>query len=153
MTSRFRLLVAVSVVCLSIGSAFDDGRWSAAAVAADKPPAPAPAEEIPVLAVTDVAAIKAAEGKKVTVEGTVQTAAWSKTGKVLNVTFADAGENGFLAAAFSKYKEALDAAFEGDVAKALTGKKVKVTGTVKMFKDRPEIMIEKPEQVVVVPAS
>lgn len=113
--------------------------------AADEKPA--------VIDATDKAALEANEGKEVTVAGTVKKAAWSATGKVMNVEF---DNSPLIAAVFEKNKEKIDKAFDGDAAKKWTGAKVKVTGKVakyggksKAMEGKPQIVIDKPEQVVI----
>jgi hypothetical protein len=117
----------------------------------DKPAAPAGDDKIDVVHPNDATALKERMGKEVAVEGQVKEAAWSKSGKVMNVEFADAADSKFFVAAFVKAKPALDAAFGGDVAKTISGKRVRVTGVLKDFKGRPEIMLDKPEQLEVLP--
>ena len=85
------------------------------------------------------------------VEGTVKEAAWSSTGKVMRIDFAEAADSKFMAAAFLKARPTLDAAFGGDVTKAVSGKRIRVTGKLQEYKGRPEIMIDKPEQLVILP--
>lgn len=106
--------------------------------------------EDPVIPATDKAALTEAVGKQVTVEGKIKSAAWSKTGKVMNIEFEGAETSKFKAAVFDKNKAKVDAAFEGDAAKFLTGKKVRVSGTIKLFKEAPEIVIDSEKQITVV---
>ena len=60
---------------------------------------------------------------------------------------ADTDESGFTAVIFAKDKDKMDAAFNGDVAKALSGAKVKLQGTIEPFREKPEIKIAKPTQI------
>lgn len=112
--------------------------------------APTTAPAGTVLDATDTARITAASGKPVIVEGVVQRAAWSKSGKVMTVQFAGAGAGGFQAAVFAKHKAELDAAFGGDVAAGLSGKRIRVQGTVQMFHDHPEIAVDRAAQITVI---
>jgi DNA/RNA endonuclease YhcR with UshA esterase domain len=98
---------------------------------------------------SDKAALDAAKDKEATVEGTVSEAAWSKSGKVMVIRFEGADESGFSAVVFQRSQDAFDKALDGDATKALKGAKVKVTGTVKTFRDKPEIVLNKPSQLVV----
>jgi hypothetical protein len=107
----------------------------------------------PVIAASDKAALDANDGKEVTVTGTIKKAAWSGTGKVMNVEFADSP---LVAAVFEKNKAAIDRAFGGDAAKKWTGAKVKVSGKlakyggrIEALKGKPQIIIDKAEQVVI----
>ena len=112
-------------------------------------PAPAPAApEATVLSVDDTAAIQAAMGKTITVEGKVQAAFWVK-GTILLITFRKE-ESGFVGVAFGRNKVALNEAFGGDIATAVKGKKVRITGTVSEHNSRPQIVVDKAEQLKVV---
>ena len=108
-----------------------------------------PAAEGAVIKASDKAALDAAKDKPATVEGTVSEATWSKSGKVMNIRFEGADESGFVAVVFQREKAAFDKAFDGDVAKGLAGKKVTVTGKVGVFREKPQIILNKPEQVKV----
>lgn len=109
------------------------------------------AEEAPkaVIKASDKAALEAAKDKEATVEGTVSAAAWSASGKVMNIRFEGAEESGFVAVVFQRERAAFDKVFDGDTAKTLAGAKVKVTGKVGTFRDKPQIILNKPDQVKV----
>jgi len=98
-----------------------------------------------VLSVDDTAAIQASMGKTLTVEGTVRDAFWVR-GTVMLITFREE-KTGFLAVVLGKNKKSLNEAFDGDMAKAVKGKNVRITGTVTEHNSRPQIEIEKAEQV------
>jgi DNA/RNA endonuclease YhcR with UshA esterase domain len=119
---------------------------------ADDAPATQPATQPAVIPVTDTAAIRAKNGQTITIEGVIESAKWSGSGKVMNVRFKDV-KDGVSVAVFQKNKDKFDAAFGGDTAKKFTGAKVQVTGALKDFKGRPEIVIENPEQVTIVEAA
>ena len=108
------------------------------------------AEEPAVIDVSDKAAISAAMGKDVIVKGTVSSAEWSASGKVMNISFENTQESGMRAALFQKKKEEFDAAFGGDLAKALTGAKVRISGKLQEFRDKPEIVLNLPSQLTIV---
>jgi len=104
----------------------------------------------------DKAALAGAIGRDVVVTGTIKSAAWSASGKVMNVEFA---ESELLAAVFERSKEAMNKAFGGDAARAWTGAKVTVSGKLekyggrsKKLEGRPQIVISSVEQVKVVGA-
>lgn len=110
-----------------------------------------------IIAVSDQAALEANKDKDVTVEGVVSEAAWSGTGKVMNIRFDDAKDTHFSAIVFVKNKERIDAAFGGDATKAWTGAKVRIHGKLREYtgksgnkKATPEITISEPAQVTVV---
>src|SRR5687768_13894511 len=81
----------------------------------------------------DKAALEANQGKQVVVSGTIKTAEWSRTGKVMNVEFENSP---LILAVFEKSKEAVNQAFEGDAARKWTGAKVKVTGKLGKYGGR-----------------
>jgi DNA/RNA endonuclease YhcR with UshA esterase domain len=115
-----------------------------------------PATQPAIIRASDRDAIDAAMNQEVTVEGVVREAAWSRTGKVMNIEFADAGENGLLAVVFERQRKSMDEAFAGDLAKALTGAEVRLRGTIKPYggrvesmKGRPQIIIEYPNQITI----
>ena len=141
MLYRFGTIVVLLLCCVAF-------------VCAEDTPATQPA----VIEASDTAGLNAKKGETITVEGVVESARWSSTGKVLNVVFKDTEKDkGLLCAAFDKNKEKLDAAFGGDAPAQWTGAKVRVTGKlenyggkIEAWKDRPQIVIQYPEQVVIV---
>lgn len=115
--------------------------------AADEPPTTQPAGRFEA---TDTAGLKAAIGKAATVHGTVWRASWYQD-RILFINFKGVDRNtGFTAIARKPAREALDAAFDGDVAVSLEGRAVEITGTVVMYREKPEIEITRPEQVKIV---
>ena len=116
----------------------------------------APTTHPVVLDVTDKAAVEAAVNRDAIVEGVVERAEWSRSGKVMNIEFKGA-ENGLLAVVFDRKRQQLDAAFAGDLGKALTGAKVRLRGTIKPYggkaesmKGRPQIIIDDGHQITIV---
>lgn len=112
---------------------------------------------LPVLSASDTEAILEHEGKHVFVEGKVERAAWSSSGKVMNIRFAGADpDDGFMAALFEKQRKNFDKAFGGDVTEALTGKTVRLEGVVSTYgghiealQDRPEIILNLTSQITI----
>lgn len=102
-----------------------------------------------VIKASDKAALDANKDKTVTVEGSVTDAAWSKSGKVMIIKFADADDSGFSAVVFDRAKTAFNKAFDGDAAQSLTGAKVKVTGKLGSYHDQPQIILNKPSQITI----
>jgi hypothetical protein len=116
----------------------------------------APSTHPVVLDVTDKGAVEAAMNRDAIVEGVVASAAWSRSGKVMNIEFSGA-ENGLLAVVFDRKRQQLDEAFAGDLSKALTGAKVRLKGTIKPYggrdpamKGRPQIIIEDGHQITII---
>jgi DNA/RNA endonuclease YhcR with UshA esterase domain len=54
---------------------------------------------------------------------------------------------------FAANKDDMDKAFNGDIAKALKGATVRVEGKVKIYRSRPEIVVDKPEQLTILQAA
>ena len=115
----------------------------------------APSTHPVVIDVTDKAAVEAAMDREALVEGVVERAEWSRSGKVMNIEFKGA-ENGLLAVVFERKRQQLDEAFAGDLTKALTGAKVRIKGTIKPYggraaamKGRPQIIIEDGQQITI----
>jgi len=126
--------------------------WGVAgARAADAPTtAPATTEPAAVISAGDKDALSSHMNNEATVEGVVADAKWSASGKVFIVKFQDADASQFQAAVFAKNKDAMEKAFDGDLTKALEGAKVQVKGKLQTFREHPEIMIDKPDQITVV---
>lgn len=108
-----------------------------------------------VLDASDKAGLEANRGKMAFVTGKVKEAAWSKSGKVLNITFENAPS--FMAAAFEKNRKKLDEAFSGDLAKTLTGATVKLSGKLQVYgghmeelKDSTQLIITTVNQVTII---
>jgi DNA/RNA endonuclease YhcR with UshA esterase domain len=147
-------LAAVGMMAVALGTV----AWAAGEDAAGtKPAATQPSTQSSRVDVTKKDQIEAAVGKdEVVVVGTVEKTRWTASGKTFIVTFKDGPED-FRAVGYGKNREALDAAFGGDIAKALEGKQVEITGkvakyegSVENWKGLTQIAINKPEQVKVV---
>jgi DNA/RNA endonuclease YhcR with UshA esterase domain len=84
----------------------------------------------------------------VTVVGVVETV--TSTESVVTINFKDTKDSKFYAVVLSGGREAVEAKFGGDIGKAITGKTVHVTGKVVLYRNRPEIVIGKPDELAVV---
>ena len=110
---------------------------------------------------TDQAKIVENLGREVIVEGVVDRAAWSASGKVMVIDFKGVDNSTFGAVAFEKLKDRLDKSFMGDAAKDFTGAKLRIRGKIAKYggkvsalKDALQIVISDPSQVTIVePAS
>jgi DNA/RNA endonuclease YhcR with UshA esterase domain len=102
----------------------------------------------PILDAENTPEIQKAMGKEVYIDGTILEAFWVH-GKVLMLTFREEKE-GFIAVSFKKHREELDEAFEGDIAKTLKGKSVRIQGVIEEYKYRPQIVIKDPKQIEVI---
>lgn len=129
-----------------------------AAAPASRPASSRPASEI---LASDEGALARSVDMDVTIEGDVIASTWSRSGKVLNVAFANADGKtpspgtGLTAVIFSQNRAGFDAAFSGDVAKALSGAHVKITGKLVAYggydekmKGSKQVVLRKPEQIV-----
>jgi hypothetical protein len=117
----------------------------------------APATMPVIIDASDKAAIDAAMGKDVTIEGVIDVAAWSRTGRVMNIEFKNSEQSRLLAVVFDRNRVKLDEAFGGDLARSLTGAKVRISGTLKPYggrseamKGRPQIIIDFSQQITIV---
>lgn len=100
------------------------------------------------VSVHDTKTIESNLGKHITAQGKVKEAFWVR-GDVLMLTFREE-EKGFIAVSFRKHREDLDKAFDGDVAKHLKGKTIRVQGKVEEYRYRPQIVVRKPSQIEIV---
>jgi DNA/RNA endonuclease YhcR with UshA esterase domain len=146
--SRFAIAATI-VVCCSAGLTSD---------VRAKAPASQPTTAPAIVDVTDKTALSGKEDQDVTLEGVVDSAAWSKSGQVMNVTFKDAAD--VMCVVFVKKRDAIDKAFGGNAADTWTGAKLHITGTLskytgrlKALKNKLQIIIDEPTQVKVLDAS
>ena len=109
-----------------------------------------------VVKANDAAAISAAVDKEVVVEGKITSAAWSRSGKVMNIDFEGGGEGKFMAVVFDRDKAKFDEALKGDAAKTLTGATVRLRGKMEKYggkserlKDHFQIVLRMPSQVTI----
>jgi DNA/RNA endonuclease YhcR with UshA esterase domain len=110
------------------------------------PPASQPTTAGAVVDVKDLDKIKAAVGKELSVRGKVSGTFKSKTGSVIILNFEGVNRD-FVAAVAKENIDTVNAGYEGDVAKAVEGKTIVVTGPIKLYKEKPELMISKPDQI------
>src|SRR4051812_10065404 len=113
----------------------------------------ADAETPTLIQASDKDAITANMDKDVVIEGVIEKAEWSGSGKVMKADFKDAAASKLATVIFVKSREKFDAAYGGDVTKALTGAKVRVKGKLKDFKGSPEIVLDQPNQITIVDAA
>lgn len=117
--------------------------------AAEKPaetPATKPAEPGKVVEVTDLETIKANVGNELNVRGKVSGTYKSRTGSVILINFEGVNRD-FVAAIEKDSIDAVNAGFSGDITAAVEGKTLLITGPIKLYKDKPQVVITKPEQV------
>src|SRR4051812_49647377 len=78
-------------------------------------------------------AFEAVMGKLVVVQGTVLSASWSETGKVMNIEFRNAARSRFIAVIFERNRAKIDEGFNGDIATTLAGAKVRIRGMLEAY--------------------
>jgi hypothetical protein len=146
MTRRFLLVAAVC--SLLAGSAL--------VRADDKPATGSGAAASGVVAATDHDQIKANLDKEIVVEGKVEKAEWSRSGKVFNISFEGVDEKQFAVVFFERNKKKFDEALQGDAGKTLTGASVRIRGKVVAYKgknekqkERLEIHLTDPTQITI----
>lgn len=97
----------------------------------------------------DLAALKAAMGSEVVVTGKVASAEWSSTGRVMRIEFEGTEKSQFYAVLFPKQRPEFDAKYGGDVTKAMGGAEVRITGKLQLYRERPEIILNRLDQLEV----
>jgi hypothetical protein len=137
------------VSLLALGVPFGRAQDDSADRGVSAPPATQPVDSGPTkVDASDADAVQQAVGRHVILEGTIEKAAWSSSGKVMKATFK--GNPKLSVIAFQSKKDDLDKAFNGDFAGAMTGAKVRVSGLLKKFRDSPEMVIDDAKQVTIV---
>ena len=109
-----------------------------------------------VISVSDKDALTAAKDTETTIEGKIEKAEWSKSGKVFNIDFAD-NTSGVLVALFEKSKTKFEEAFGGDLGTTLTGSKVRIKGKIgtyggksPAYEGRLQIVLSQTSQLTIV---
>lgn len=109
-----------------------------------------------VLNATDTEALQTHRGKMAFVTGKVTEAVWSRSGKVMNIRFENAP--GFMAVVFERNRKTFDDAFNGDLAKTLTGSTVRLSGKLQAygghdpaFKDATQMILTTVNQISILP--
>lgn len=92
-------------------------------------------------------------GREITVEGRVAWAAWSPTGRVMNIYFQGGEDSLFQTVVFQRDRLRIDRAFGGDFRSAIAGAVLLVRGRLEEFQGMPQISISRPEQVTVIAGS
>jgi len=117
--------------------------------------AQAPKTEI--IQATDLPALTAVKGTTVQVEGVIESAKWSSSGKVMMIQFEGKPDEALLAAVFEKQRKKFDDAFSGDAAKSFTGAKVRLKGRLieydgpdEQLKGRLQLILGQSFQVTIV---
>jgi len=131
--------VLVGIMSLTMG----------ALVLAAPGPQTAPTTQPVLVSLADKQALAASMGKDVVVEGTVSDAQWSTSGKVFLVKFKEGEATRFQGAVFSKFREAMEKSFHGDLSNAFEGARIRISGKLQTYREHPEILIDDPKQITV----
>lgn len=99
-----------------------------------------------VIEASDTETLKSAVGETFTVHGKVSGTFLPKSGSVLLINFEGADRNFSVAVPKASMAD-VNAGFDGDLAEAVKGKSLNVTGEVKLYKGKPEIEVTKPDQI------
>jgi DNA/RNA endonuclease YhcR with UshA esterase domain len=120
--------------------------WSICGLAALAADAPGDAKPPAVIDAADKSAIEAAMPHEVTVAGTISDV--KGTEGVTSLNFKGAEKSQFYAVVLQRNREAVEKV-HGEGLKSLAGRSVKVTGKLVDYRDRPEIVVSSPDQIVV----
>ena len=132
----YRIALLLTLSCTLVASGQD---------AATSQPSTKPAGEI--IEVKDAAKLKEMIGTEVTVRGKVSEVFVPRSGTVSIFNFEGLERRAFNVVVPKANLEAVNAGFEGDVAAAVKGKTITVTGTVADYRGNPQIQLTKPEQL------
>lgn len=91
-----------------------------------------------VIDVKDNAALEKSVDKRAVVTGKIVKAAWSKSGKVMQINFD--GTDHFAALVFERNRKKFDESFGGDASKTLTGAEVRITGKIEKYGGKDKAM-------------
>ena len=132
----YRIALLLTLSCTLMANAQD---------AATSQPSTKPAGEI--IEVKDAAKLKEMIGTEVTVRGKVSEVFVPRSGTVSIFNFEGIERRAFNVVLPKANLEAVNAGFDGDVAAAVKGKTIVVTGTVADYRGNPQIQLTKPEQL------
>jgi hypothetical protein len=118
-----------------------------AAAPAEKAAPKADADDVKAIDAADLDALKAADGKEVTVRGRVVSTFVPQGGKVLILNFGQDHRKCFKVSIFERNFGKFDGKTAEAVGRKYDKKTVTVEGTVKLFKELPEITVNVPTQI------
>jgi DNA/RNA endonuclease YhcR with UshA esterase domain len=96
---------------------------------------------------TDLPTLSQSASKVATVHGKVSEVVLHPAGHILFINFEGVPRTGFLAIVLKENLDAVHAAFNGDLNAAIRGRNVRITGQIVLYKDRPEIIISRADQI------
>ncbi|MDQ3332664.1 MAG: hypothetical protein M3552_18785 [Planctomycetota bacterium] len=132
----FRIALLLALSCTLVANAQD---------AATSQPSTQPAGEV--IEVKDAAKLKEMIGTEVTVRGKVSEVFVPRSATVSIFNFEGIERRSFNVVIPKANLEAVNAGFDGDVAAAVKGKTITVTGTVADYRGNPQIQLTTPEQL------
>lgn len=132
----YRIALLLALACPVVARAQD---------AATSQPATQPAGEV--IEVKDFAKLKEMIGTEVTVRGRVTEVFVPRSAVVSIFNFDGIDRRAFNVVVPKANLEAVNAGFDGDVAAAVEGQTITVTGTVADYRGNPQIQLTKPEQL------
>jgi len=100
-----------------------------------------------VIDVKDFAKLKDMVGTEVTIRGKVTEVFVPNSGNISIFNFEGIGRRDFNVVVRKANLDAVNGGFDGDVAKAVKDQTVSVTGKVALYRENPQIQLEKPEQL------
>ncbi|MGB7159440.1 MAG: hypothetical protein WBD40_15335 [Tepidisphaeraceae bacterium] len=100
-----------------------------------------------VIDVKDFAKLKEMIGTEVTIRGKVTEVFVPRSASVSILNFDGIGRRDFNVVIPKGSLDAINAAFDGDVTKAVTNQTISVTGKVADYRGNPQIQLEKPESL------
>jgi tetratricopeptide (TPR) repeat protein/DNA/RNA endonuclease YhcR with UshA esterase domain len=103
----------------------------------------------PVLDATNISDLSPQMGKEVVVKGSIRQAAWNGSGTVLNIEFQNTSAHGLMAVIFKRDVAGIIDSLKGDLDLMLPGKTVRIRGTLKLYRQRPELIISQPGQLTI----
>lgn len=101
------------------------------------------------LSIQDTAALKAHEGRDVTVSGVVSRVGKSKSGAIVFINFEGVKPGGFSAVVKSDSLPEIERAAGSNLDAALPGRKITLTGKISLYKEAPQIEIKTAAQLAV----
>ena len=100
-----------------------------------------------VIDVKDFAKLKDMVGTEVTIRGKVTEVFVPNSGNISIFNFEGIGRRDFNVVVRKANLDAVNGGFDGDVAKAVKDQTITVTGKVALYRENPQIQLEKPEQL------
>jgi DNA/RNA endonuclease YhcR with UshA esterase domain len=121
--------------------------WSICGLATLAADAPGDAKPPAVIDAADKSAIEAAMPHDVTVVGTISDI--KPTESVTSLNFKGTEKSQFYAVVLQRNREAVEKV-HGEGLKSLAGKSIKVSGKLVEYRDKPEIVVSSPDQIVAI---